>query len=179
MGNNSYTSCIKCENDYILSGGICLKYCEIGENNKCLKCNEEPGRINQCSLCNNGYYLPELNKTQCEKCLLDGCMTCSGNLIENKCTKCENNLSAIYKNGTIISCIKENPSTPDRIDIIKNGKLIMLQKLNFLMELNITLQQHVQQIHHLIGGNHLLEVLNANYQFILIFQRFYQKGRIN
>ena len=51
-------------------------------------------------------------------------MTCSGNSIENNCTKCENNLSAIYQNGTIISCIKKNPSIPDRIDIIKNGKLI-------------------------------------------------------
>ena len=124
MGNNSYTQCIKCENNYILSGGICLKNCEIGENNKCLKCNEEPGKINQCSLCNNGFYLPEYNKTQCEKCLLNGCMTCSGNSIENICIKCENNLSAIYENGTIISCIKEKPYTPDRIDIIKNGKLI-------------------------------------------------------
>ncbi len=66
----------------------------------------------------------EYNKTQCEKCLINGRMTCSGNLIENKCTKCENNLSAIYENGTIISCVKETLSTPDRIDIIKNGKLI-------------------------------------------------------
>ena len=92
IGNNSYTQCIKCENNYILSGGICLKNCEIGENNRCLKCSDEPGKINQCSICNNGYYLPEnneYNNTQCEKCLINGCMTCSGNLIENKCTKCE------------------------------------------------------------------------------------------
>ena len=51
-------------------------------------------------------------------------MTWSGNLIENNCTKCENNCSPNYENGIIIKCIKENPSTPDRIDIIKNGKLI-------------------------------------------------------
>lgn len=107
IGNNSYTQCIKCANNFILSGGICLKNCEIGENNKCLKYNEEPGKINQCNLCNDGYYLPEYNKTQCQKCLLNGCMTCSGNSIENNWTKCENNLSAIYQNGTIISCIKK------------------------------------------------------------------------
>ena len=59
IGNNTYTQCIKCENDYILSGGICLKNCEIGNNNKCVKCNDEPGKINQCSTCNKGYYLPE------------------------------------------------------------------------------------------------------------------------
>ena len=53
IGNNSYTQCIKCENNYILSGGICLKNCEIGENNRCLKCSDEPGKINQCSICNN------------------------------------------------------------------------------------------------------------------------------
>ena len=51
-------------------------------------------------------------------------MTCSGNLIENNCTKCENNLTAIYENGSIISCIEEPQSTLDRIDIIKNGKLV-------------------------------------------------------
>ena len=146
IGNNSYTQCIKWENDYILSGGICLKNCEIGDNNKCLKCNDEPGKINQCSMCNNGYYLPENNEyknTRCEKCLIDGCMTCSGNLIENNCTKCENNLSAIYENGTIISCVIETLSTPDRIDIIKNGKLIdgiienkpdYVNKTHYLME---------------------------------------------
>ena len=51
-------------------------------------------------------------------------MTCSGNLIENNCTKCQNNLLAIYENGSIISFIEETSSTPDRIDIIKNGKLV-------------------------------------------------------
>ena len=125
--NNNYIQCNKCENDYILSGGLCLKNCEIGEDNKCSRCNDELGKINQCSVCNNGYYLPEnseYNNTQCKKCLIKGCMTCSGNLDENNCTKCENNLLAIYENETIISCIEETSPTPDRIDIIKNGKLM-------------------------------------------------------
>ena len=126
-GNKSYTECIKCEEDFILSNGICLKDCEIGENNKCSKCNEQPGKINQCSLCNEGYYLPQsdsYNKTQCEKCPIEGCNTCYGNLYENNCTKCNNNLTAVYKNNTIISCIKEISNSPERIDIIKNGILV-------------------------------------------------------
>ena len=125
--NNNYIQCNKCENDYILSGGICLKNCETGEDNKCSRCNDEPGKINQCSVCNNGYYLPEnseYNNTQCKKCLIKGCATCSGNLDENNCTKCENNLLPVYENETIISCIEETSPTPDRIDIIKNGKLM-------------------------------------------------------
>ena len=44
--------------------------------------------------------------------------------MENICTKCQNNLLAIYENGTIISCIEVTSPTPDRIDIIKNGKLV-------------------------------------------------------
>ena len=127
IGNNNYTKCIKCEKDYILSGGLCLKNCEIGKLNKCSECNDKPGKINQCQMCNNGYYLPEnkeYNKTQCEKCPIKGCINCSGNLINNTCIKCENNLTAIYENGEIISCVKEIISTPDRIDIIKNGTLI-------------------------------------------------------
>ena len=140
--NNTYTQCIKCENDYILSGGICLKNCEIGENNKCAKCNDEPGKINQCSICNKGYYLPEnseYNNLQCEKCLINGCLTCSGNLFENNCTKCENNLTAIYENGSIISCIEVNSSMLDRIDIIKNGKLVVIEiKLDYFTKTQLS-----------------------------------------
>ena len=127
IGNISHTQCIMCKDDYILSGGLCLKPCEIGANNKCLKCNDEQGKINQCSLCNNGYYLPEndlYNKTQCEKCLINGCMTCTGNLINHICIKCENNFISLYEDKKIISCIKKSYLTPDRIDIIKNGKLM-------------------------------------------------------
>ena len=126
IGNTTYTQCIKCEDDFILSGGICLKNCEIGENNKCEECNDEPGKINQCKKCNNGYYLPEDSEynTQCKKCSIEGCSTCSGNLIENNCTKCQNNLSPLYENGIIVSCIEETSSGPYRIDIIVNGKLV-------------------------------------------------------
>ena len=127
IGNNTYTKCIKCEENYILSGGLCLNYCEIGNFDKCAKCSDEPGKINQCEICNDGYYLPEkgdYNKTQCEKCQIKGCNICSGNLINNTCIKCESNLTAIYENGKIISCVENIASTPDRIDIIKNGKLV-------------------------------------------------------
>ena len=127
IGNSTYTKCIKCEENYILSGGLCLNYCEIGKLDKCAKCSDEPGKINQCEICNKGYYLPEnedYNKTQCEQCQIKGCSICSGNLINNTCIKCESNLTAIYENGKIISCIEKIDSTPGRIDIIKSGKLV-------------------------------------------------------
>ena len=47
-------------------------------------------------------------------------MTCSGNLIENNCTKCKIIYCYIWK--WINSYIEETSSIPDRIDIIKNGK---------------------------------------------------------
>ena len=126
IGNSTYNKCIKCEENYILSGGLCLNYCEIGKFDKCVKCNDEPGKIDQCEICNDGYYLPEneeYNKTQCEQCQIKGCNICSGNLINNTCVKCENNLTAVYEDGKIVSCEEKIASTPDRIDIIKNGKL--------------------------------------------------------
>ncbi len=89
---------------------MCLNYCEIGKLDKCAKCNDEPGKINQCEICNEGYYLPEnedYNKTQCEQCQIKGCSVCSGNLNNNTCIKCESNLTAIYENGIIISCIEK------------------------------------------------------------------------
>ena len=44
-------------------------------------------------------------------------------------------LKAIYENGKIVSCEEKTASTPDRIDIIKNGKLfdnIMMIPIKFL-----------------------------------------------
>ena len=125
--NSTYTKCIKCEENYTLSGGLCLNYCEIGKFDKCSKCSDEPGKINQCQICNDGYYLPEdeeYNKTQCEQCQIKNCSVCSGNFINNTCIKCENNFTAIYENGKIISCVENIASTPDSIDIIKSGKLL-------------------------------------------------------
>ena len=50
--------CTSCKDGYELSGGKCLKNCIIGSNEKCKICNNEPGKIDRCLECNEGYYLP-------------------------------------------------------------------------------------------------------------------------
>ena len=61
------------------------------------------------------------NKTQCEKCSIDGCISCSGNGTFNKCLNCSAGLYPKFGNGEIISC--DEPSI-GRIDIIKDGVLM-------------------------------------------------------
>ena len=58
--------CNNCLEGYELSGGKCLKYCEIGENEKCKTCNNEEGKINECLTCNKGYCLTHNKK--CDIC---------------------------------------------------------------------------------------------------------------
>ena len=78
--------------------------CEIGENEKCAKCDE----INNiCSKCNEGYYLKDDENKKCEKCSVDNCKICDRTNTCFSCNfgykllngKCEINYSfkAIYK----------------------------------------------------------------------------------
>ena len=71
--------------------------CETGLNEKCLTCNEEN---NQCSTCNNGYYLPTDDKVklECKKCsnLVENCIECYGSTYSITCTKCLNDYTLIY-----------------------------------------------------------------------------------
>ena len=97
--------CTECHEDYKLYEGKCIKNCEIGENEKCLKCDKNEGRNNRCSECNSGYYLPEYSSDEnnniiCKKCPLD-CLECHSNYDNQICTKCENNY--LLKDG---KCIK-------------------------------------------------------------------------
>ena len=79
---------------------LCDIHCEIGENEKCKSCNKDG---NLCEDCNPGYYLPEddLNKKVCEKCTVENCTKCDGNLISNNCTICKSPLIPIYNNEHI------------------------------------------------------------------------------
>jgi hypothetical protein len=123
-GSLTSYQCQTCDNGLIPSGNLCLPKCEIGTDNKCATCNDKPGKINQCLECNEGYYLPEddmYNKTQCEKCSIDGCISCSGNGTFNKCLNCSAGLYPKFGNGEIISC---DESSIGRIDIIKDGVLM-------------------------------------------------------
>jgi hypothetical protein len=58
----------------------------------------------ECLSCNEGYFLPEdsTDRTKCTKCQLDGCKTCSGNIMNNQCSECFKNPK--IKDGKIILC---------------------------------------------------------------------------
>ena len=112
------------------------------------------------------------------------------NLIENNCTKCKNNLLAIYENETIISCIEVTSLTPDRIDIIKNGKFadgIIEIKPDYDTKTHLSdgiknntsamCTANPSNYYLIIGGKDLLEVLNLVFQFILLFQKIISKGQ--
>ena len=50
--------------DYFLDNGTYKKYCEIGEDEKCLSCKYEDGKGDECLECNWGYYLdPKYSKS--------------------------------------------------------------------------------------------------------------------
>ncbi len=91
--------CSSCNEGYQLVLNECIsnieitKKCEIGENEKCLSCNNEKGKEDECLNCNEGYYLPKSqnNQTFCKKCEIDKCINCEENL--NKeiiCNECQN-----------------------------------------------------------------------------------------
>ena len=104
-GNLNYTKCVSCEENFILSGNKCLKNCTINETTQCKKCNPEEGKIDQCLECNGGFYLPEENKTHCEKCSIENCEKCKN----NNCSKCFDGFLTKIENYTIISCYQDIP----------------------------------------------------------------------
>ena len=89
-GSNDAPICTSCYDDYILSGGKCLKNCNTGNNELCKNCNTEQGKIDKCQDCNDGYYLSNNNdQTQCSLCP-NNCQKCNG--IDNynvNCTECD------------------------------------------------------------------------------------------
>ena len=120
--------CTSCKDGYELSGGKCLKNCIIGSNEKCKICNNEPGKIDRCLECNEGYYLPnddydylvkyEENEYSCyynrkyyhicEPCNIKGCEEYKPNSDSCIYTKCNTTGNQQIKNNglnsEIISC---------------------------------------------------------------------------
>ena len=76
--------CKICEKGYDLENNLCIKKCEVGDNEKCKTCNNI--KIGECSECNLGYYLPDdvKDKTKCYQCG-EGCLSCSG----GECYSCD------------------------------------------------------------------------------------------
>lgn len=101
---NKTGTCNKCIYQYEILNNICYKTCEIGENEKCLECDNSLLRITQnCSKCNEGYFLPNnsQNNTICVSCEY-GCAECYGSLNESICRICKKEYQFI--NG---ECIKK------------------------------------------------------------------------
>ena len=101
-GTLNSPTCNKCEIGFKLISNKCeKKSCVIGSNEKCMSCKD---KSEECLSCNEGYFLPEdsTDKTKCTKCQLDGCKTCSGNIMNNQCSECFKNPK--IKDGKIILC---------------------------------------------------------------------------
>lgn len=97
--------CNKCEEGFKLISNECKQLlCERGMNEKCLHCNMEKDKTNECLSCNSGYFIPDNaeDRTKCVKCSLEGCKTCSGTLGSEKCIQCLNEPFMI--NGEIKTC---------------------------------------------------------------------------
>lgn len=78
--------CDLCNEGFTLINGKCEEKCKE-KKDKCKTCNKE--QLEQCLLCENGYYLPIDNKKKCKKCQIDNCISCFGTEGEEKCSKCE------------------------------------------------------------------------------------------
>ena len=101
-GTLNFPICNKCKTGFKLISNKCeKKSCIIGSNEKCMSCKNG---TEECLSCNEGYFLPDdsTDKTKCTKCLLDGCKTCSGNIMNSQCSECFKNPK--IKDGKIILC---------------------------------------------------------------------------
>ena len=105
-GSKETLICIKCKTNYELINNQCIKSkCNLGENEKCLSCQNIKGKENECQKCNEGYYLPTngKNTNQCLKCKIEGCKTCDNN---GNCLECKLYYEPIFdkNNKTIVNC---------------------------------------------------------------------------
>ena len=113
-GTSYNPTCLSCLDGYELSGGRCLKNCTKGKNEKCKSCNLEPGKIDRCLDCNEGYYLPDDDyydyyynyyyynfynnyKGKCSRCSAN-CKKCNGKYGYNPdCIQCETGYYLVEK----------------------------------------------------------------------------------
>ena len=96
-------NCDKCSLEYEVLNNTCIKPCDIGENEKCKKCDYSKLELTEnCLICNEGYYIPDdsKNKTICYPCEF-GCVDCYGNTMQPICRLCKEEFKLI--NG---ECIK-------------------------------------------------------------------------
>ena len=60
-------------------------------------------------ICPVGYFLEKnyTNRSRCNKCFVENCKICEGDIHNNTCTSCVSSYIAIYQNNRIISCVLE------------------------------------------------------------------------
>ena len=105
IGSHETLECNECILGYELKNGQCIQpKCNLGENEKCLKCQTISGKENECLECNEGYYIPinSLDKKKCVKCNIDGCKTCDSD--SGACSECKTFYEPIMNSGSIIQC---------------------------------------------------------------------------
>ena len=110
FGDKYYIACSSCESSFYLENNECkkiqkLKKCVTGEKEKCKECKDDEDLINQCKICNEGYYLEEnSNKTECVSCnKIEDCMECNEDNNKLICNKCREGYELINN-----SCIEKN-----------------------------------------------------------------------
>lgn len=91
-GTKDNIKCLSCSNNYLPFYNNnnelidCNPICEIGDNELCKTCDKDK---NQCTSCNEGYYLPEddLYKLKCKKCsdIVKNCNKCHGEIYSVTC----------------------------------------------------------------------------------------------
>ena len=96
IGTKDKVTCLSCKSGYIPLYNEkneiidCNMPCETGAGEYCKTCNTQ---LNQCSSCNNGYYLPndDLYKLKCKKCsnIVTNCNECHGELYKVTCDSFE------------------------------------------------------------------------------------------
>lgn len=60
--------------------------------------------LNKKKECESGYYLPEDDKSNCQKCSVDNCDKCSGTKDSNVCSSCISTFFPIHEDNILKSC---------------------------------------------------------------------------
>ena len=97
--------------------------CETGEIEKCFSCDT---KLNICSKCNIGYYLPENDniKLTCQKCSVENCEKCFGTKNNDTCSSCSSYLTSLYIDTQIkfcnYTCLEGSEEKCKTCDEVKN-----------------------------------------------------------
>ena len=75
-----------------------------GTNNNSTNNNSTNNNTNDIICDDEGFFLPEDDKTKCIECSIENCAKCFGSKSNHFCHKCNNGLNPIYEDNKIILC---------------------------------------------------------------------------